>query len=398
MTKKVPEVRFKGFTDDWEQHQLGDFGSVSMNKRILKKQTVEQGVPFYKIGTFGGKADSFIPRELFNEYKAKYPFPKKGDILLSASGSIGRTVVYHGEDAYFQDSNIVWLNHNSSIRNSFLKYFYQNVNWNTSEGSTIKRLYNKTILNTIIILPIRTDEQLKIGKIINLVDSLIALYQRKLVILMNTKQMLLQNLFVSDNQKTPMIRFKDFNNNWGQRTLKSFTNNYSGLTYSPSDISEVGTWVLRSSNVQSDEIVHKDDVYVNKNDLNVELVRKKDVIVVVRNGSRNLIGKHALLNCNLDNAVIGAFMTGFRGNGPFVDSLFSTDVFKQEVHKSLGATINQITKKDFQLMRFTLPLSQDEMDKIGRFFLILKDTIALYQNQIDLHQKIKKMLLQKLFI
>ena len=80
-----------------------------MNKRIFKEQTTTKGdIPFYKIGTFGSDADSFISRDLFEEYKNKYPYPNIGDILISASGSIGRTVVYNGEDAYYQDSNIVW--------------------------------------------------------------------------------------------------------------------------------------------------------------------------------------------------------------------------------------------------------------------------------------------------
>ena len=81
-----------------------------MNRRIFKEQTSEIGdVPFFKIGTFGGQPDAFISRELYKEYKEKYPYPEIGDILISASGSIGRTVVYQGKDEYFQDSNIVWL-------------------------------------------------------------------------------------------------------------------------------------------------------------------------------------------------------------------------------------------------------------------------------------------------
>ncbi|HEL1251489.1 TPA: restriction endonuclease subunit S, partial [Streptococcus equi subsp. zooepidemicus] len=87
-----------------------------MCKRILKNQTSSKGdIPFYKIGTFGKIADSFISRELFDEYKKKYSYPKKGEILISASGTIGRTVIFDGENAYFQDSNIVWVSHNEEI-------------------------------------------------------------------------------------------------------------------------------------------------------------------------------------------------------------------------------------------------------------------------------------------
>lgn len=161
----------------WEQRKLGEIGSVSMCRRIFKEQTSENGeIPFYKIGTFGGEADAFISRELFEEYKAKYQYPKKGDILISASGSIGRTVVFTGKNEYFQDSNIVWLNHDKHLDNSFLKCFYSIVKWAGIEGSTIKRLYNDNILNTAITLP-SVEEQQKIGAYFENLDNLITLHQ-----------------------------------------------------------------------------------------------------------------------------------------------------------------------------------------------------------------------------
>ena len=89
---------------------MGEFGSVAMCKRIYKEQTSEQGdVPFFKIGTFGADPDAFISNELFEDYKRTYPYPTPGTLLISAAGSIGRIVEYQGEKAYFQDSNIVWL-------------------------------------------------------------------------------------------------------------------------------------------------------------------------------------------------------------------------------------------------------------------------------------------------
>ena len=150
-----------------------------MNKRIYKNQTTEKGeIPFYKIGTFGGSADAFISRELFEEFKNKYPYPKTGDILISASGSIGRTIEYLGEEAYYQDSNIVWLNHNNSLDNKFLKYLYSVVKWSGIEGSTIKRLYNSNILNTEFLIP-NIEEQKKIEENLSQLDQLITLHQQE---------------------------------------------------------------------------------------------------------------------------------------------------------------------------------------------------------------------------
>ena len=172
-----------------------------MCKRIFKEQTSEEGdIPFYKIGTFGGTPDAYISRELFEEYKKAYQYPSKGDILISASGSIGRTVEYTGKDEYFQDSNIVWLKHGDDINNSFLKVLYSVVEW-SCEGSTIKRLYNDNFLKTEFMLP-DIKEQIKIGEYFSQLDNLITLHQR------------MQNGGIKMNITTQNLIFYDYYQNW----------------------------------------------------------------------------------------------------------------------------------------------------------------------------------------
>ncbi|MBW5383015.1 restriction endonuclease subunit S, partial [Brachyspira pilosicoli] len=152
---RLEELINKECPDGVEWKKLGDIGRVAMCKRVMKAETGKEGdIPFYKIGTFGKKADAFISRELFEEYRNKYSFPKKGDILISASGTIGRTVIYDGEPAYYQDSNIVWLEHDESIiLNKYLFYYYQLKPWNITSGGTIQRLYNDNIMNAKIQIP-----------------------------------------------------------------------------------------------------------------------------------------------------------------------------------------------------------------------------------------------------
>ena len=157
----------------WEQVPLGSIGEVRMCKRILKQDTTETGeIPFYKIGTFGKSADAFISRTLFEEYKQKYTYPRIGDILISASGTIGRAIEFDGQDAYFQDSNIVWLEHDDSkVLNRFLYYCYQIADWKVSKGGTISRLYNDNIKKTLIPLP-PLSEQRRIVEILDRFDTL----------------------------------------------------------------------------------------------------------------------------------------------------------------------------------------------------------------------------------
>lgn len=184
------------YNNAWEQRKLGELGTIQTCKRIFKDQTSELGeIPFYKNGTIGLKADAFISREIFEEYKRLYPYPEKGDILISAVGSVGRTAEYTGEDAYFQDSNVVWLKTDNSIDKKYLKVFYQVIRW-LIEGSTVKHLYNDNILKSEIISPTLFDEQRKIGKFFDDLDHLITLHQHKCNELREIKKYMLKNMFI----------------------------------------------------------------------------------------------------------------------------------------------------------------------------------------------------------
>lgn len=160
-------------SDKTELITLGEIGRVSMCKRIYKNQTSPSGdIPFYKIGTFGQEPNAFISRELYEKYKDKYPYPNKGDILLSASGTIGRRVIYDGEPAYYQDSNIIWFEHDEKVvLNKYLYHLYAEIEWDT-EGGTIKRLYNDNLKKVSIPLP-TLSEQKRIVSILDKFDSLV---------------------------------------------------------------------------------------------------------------------------------------------------------------------------------------------------------------------------------
>ena len=193
---KVPEIRFDGFTYDWEQRKLGELGTVQTCKRIFKDQTSEKGdIPFFKNGTIGLEPDSYISREMYEEFRRLYPYPEVGDTLISVVGSIGRTAEYTGKDEYFQDSNVVWLKTDGSINKKFLKISYQVIKW-LIEGSTVKHLYNDNILRSEIIMPVSQIEQAKIAEFFEELDHLITLHQRKCDELKKMKKYMLQNMFI----------------------------------------------------------------------------------------------------------------------------------------------------------------------------------------------------------
>lgn len=192
---KFKQTEIGEIPEDWEVKSLSSIGEVKMCKRVLKYQTSETGdIPFYKIGTFGKEPDSYISRELFNFLKNNYSYPKKGDILISAAGTIGRTVVFDGKDSFFQDSNIIWLeNDESVILNIFLSYLFKVIKWQTEDGGIVSRLYNNNFRVTQIPIPSKP-EQTAIANVLSSMDKEIEALEAKLRKYRNLKTGMMQQL------------------------------------------------------------------------------------------------------------------------------------------------------------------------------------------------------------
>ena len=197
----MKETKFKQtevgmIPSDWEETYLGNIGPVKMCKRVMKYQTSEKGdIPFYKIGTFGKSPDAYISKDLYHYLKNKYSFPQKGTVLISAAGTIGRTVVYDGKDAFFQDSNIVWLENDESVlTNQYLYYLYQVVEWKTENGGAVSRLYNDNFKITPIAIPSSKKEQQRIANALSDVDTLIESLEKLIAKKKNIKQGAMQQL------------------------------------------------------------------------------------------------------------------------------------------------------------------------------------------------------------
>ena len=171
----VPNLRFPEFEGEWEKCKLGDLCNVLMCKRILASQTnTEEGVPFYKIGTIGNAPDAYISKELFDDYKTKYNYPHKGEVMITCAGTVGKCVIYDGKDAYYQDSNIVWIDNPSQcISNSFLYHLLAKVDWRKLNSTTIIRIYNDDLRNLKLNYP-QIEEQQKISRLLSLLDERIA--------------------------------------------------------------------------------------------------------------------------------------------------------------------------------------------------------------------------------
>jgi len=195
----------------------------------------------------------------------------------------------------------------------------------------------------------------------------------------------------------PKIRFKGFTGEWEEKPLLDVVTLYNGLTYTPNDIRDRGTLVLRSSNVQEGEISLLDNVYVRSEVATSPNVEKGDIIIVVRNGSRALIGKHAQIKTDMPNTVIGAFMAGMHTDEPeFMNALLCTSRFDNEVTINLGATINQITNGTFRSMDFLFP-DKKEQKALGSYFQHLNSLIQSTTKKIESLKQVKAASLQSMF-
>ena len=177
----VPNLRFPEFSGEWEKELLGTTCNVLMCKRILASQTnAECGVPFYKIGTIGGIPDAYISKELFESYRAKYNYPRKGEVMITCAGTVGKAMIFDGEDSYYQDSNIVWIdNPTNKIDNTFLYHFISKVDWSKLNTTTIVRIYNDDLRQLRISYP-TLSEQRKISIFLNLLNQRIET-QKKII-------------------------------------------------------------------------------------------------------------------------------------------------------------------------------------------------------------------------
>ena len=216
---------------DWTLSTLGDIGEVKMCKRVMKSQTLEKGdIPFFKIGTFGSEPDAYISKELFDDFKTSFSYPRKGSVLLSAAGTIGRAVEFDGRDAYFQDSNIVWIdNDEKTVLNKYLFYFYRIAKWKTENGGIVVRLYNENLKGTQIAFPPSLSEQKRIADALSRIDELISKLNQAIEKKRHIKEGLMQNLL------TGRTRLPGFNEEWIDVRLGDVCMMNSGGTPSTSD-------------------------------------------------------------------------------------------------------------------------------------------------------------------
>lgn len=290
--------------------------------------------------------------------------------------------------------------------NDFYAYYFKTTGWHqymrqaSSTGARHDRMAISNVDFMAMPLPVSTpEEQQKIAKLLVSLDERLGLEIQKLDTLKLHKRGLIQQLFPTDGEAVPALRFPEFREDgeWEKKQLSQLGELVSGLTYSPEDVRDAGLLVLRSSNVQNGRITLDDNIYVRTDIQGANPTHENDILICVRNGSKSLIGKNALIPEGMPPCTHGAFMTIFRSkSAKFIFQLFQTDAYAKQVSADLGATINSINGNQLKKYIFFIP-KPPEQKKIADFLASLDAIIDAQSQKVDSLKIHKNGLMQRLF-
>ena len=409
--KKVPELRFKGFTDPWVQRNLADLSdgfSYGLNAAAKEYDGVHG---YLRITDIDEVSHSFLPEGLTSpdvpeNQLTDYRMDEQSIVYARTGASTGKTYIYRDSDGELYYAG--FLIRQKVNKETSAQFVYQNTltkAWERyvqvmSQRSGQPGINAQEVGRFELAIPEKA-EQDKIAHLFNSLDNLIAANQRKLTKLKELKQGYLQKMFPKNGSKFPQLRFAGFADAWEERKFSNLAEVRRGLTYKPSDVQKYGVRVLRSSNIAEDTfLIKSDDVFVNKEAVKIDKVKNGDILITSANGSSRLVGKHALIEGIENDTVHGGFMLVARAEKPeFVNAIMSSSWYSKFINTFVSGgngAIGNLSKSDLEDQKVYVP-SEIEQTKIGLFFKGLDDTIALHQRKLEKLQELKKGYLQKMF-
>ncbi|GBA90917.1 hypothetical protein LJCM5344_09080 [Lactobacillus paragasseri] len=395
--KRVPALRFKGFTDEWEQRKLKD---------ITQRVEGNNGNMNLPVLTISAKQGWMTQSNRFSSViagaeKKKYTLLKKGNLSYNHGNSkiapFGTVFMLKT----YSEALVPKVYHSFKAKKDINPYFLE-VYFQTRKMDPQLRKYISSsarmdgLLNITyswfeqvrLFLP-NIDEQNKLEKLFDILNKHIELQQRKLEQLKTIKQELIKRVFSNHNWET--VRFKDI------------VQLNRGLTYHPSDITNnAGVRVLRSSNIQNSKLVYNhDDVFVKKNITDPQhSLRQYDILITAANGTVSLVGKHALYLYDDENQA-GGFMILLHAKNPFfINCLLDSDWYKRQLARLItggNGSIGNLKISDLQKTLVKIPKDSIQQS-IGTTFYKLDQKIELKEKKVINLNNLKQFLLQNMFI
>ena len=381
----VPNLRFPEFSGEWEKEFLGTTCNVLMCKRILASQTnAECGVPFYKIGTIGGAPDAYISKELFESYRAKYNYPRKGEVMITCAGTVGKAMIFDGEDSYYQDSNIVWIdNPTNKIDNTFLYHLISKVDWSKLNTTTIVRIYNDDLRQLRISYP-TLSEQRKISIFLSLLNQRIETQRKIIEDLKKLKDAITHFHFRNELMHSPMTYIGQY------ITQVSIRNKDTKIDRVLSVSNKYGF-------VDQDE-QFEDRVVASIDTSNYKVVQKGDFAY---NPARINVGSVARLQ-EFENGIVSPMYVCFTTNKELLPAYFelylSTNIFKHEMKKRLEGSVRLcLTYESLCKIKIALPEFSVQTDLASNVSALLTK-IKNEERLLCLYHDFKQYLLTQMFI
>ena len=391
---KTPAIRFKGFTDTWEQRKLSELTEIRSASRVHKEEWQSSGVPFYRSsdvmaalnGTENEKA--FISEELYEKLSAVSGKLEKGDVLVTGGGSVGKPyIVPNNEPLYTKDADLLWIKNNENLDPYFVYTFFFSPTFtdylnSVSHVGTIAHYTITQLGETPITLPCVSEQQ-KIGDYFRNLDSLITLHQRKCDKLIQFKAAMLKKMFPPNGADKPEIRFKGFTDAWEQRKVQDVADRFDNLR------------IPVAANLR----VHGTTPYYGANGIQdyVEgFTHDGEFVLVAEDGANDL--KNYPVKCVNGRIWVNNHAHVLQGKAGIADNSFLAFAISQSDIESLlvGGGRAKLNAEALMSIEFRLPCLQEQY-RIGEYLTQLDNLITLHQRKCDKYKSIKAGLLKKLF-
>ena len=379
----VPEIRFAGFTDPWEQRKLGEIAPVTMGQSPNGACYTDNPNDVVLVQGNADLKDGWVSPRVWTTEITKTA--KSGDLIMSVRAPVGAM----GKTAYdvVLGRGVAGIVGNEFLFQALSKKEAEGY-WSTvSAGSTFDSINGDELRSTPIDCPRSETECEAIGNCLSKVDYLITLHQRKYDKLCAVKKSMLDKMFPKPGETEPEIRFAGFTDPWEQRKFSELASLRRGLTYSPVDIRPYGQGirVLRSSNIDEDEFtLSNEDVFVDETVVGIELVQEGEILITAANGSPRLVGKRAIIDGLTGKTVHGGFMLCAHAEQPdYVAALMGSRWYQHFLATGVAGGNGSIGNLDKAALEdeYAFVPSIREQELIGALFSRLSDLITLHQRE-----------------
>jgi type I restriction enzyme S subunit len=360
----------------WKNEPLGSVATLQRGFDLPSRLRKPGAVP---IITSSGTEDGHC------EAKVKGP-----GVVTGRYGTIGE--VFFVLDDFWPLNTTLYVRDFHGNDPLFISYLLRTIDFHTHSGKSGVPGVNRNDLHEIVVpVPPTKAEQQAIAEVLSNADALIESVEKLIAKKRQIKRGAMQELL------TGKKRLPGFGEEWTVQSLGEIGESLIGLTYKPTDVRTDGILVLRSSNIFEGALCFDDNVYVDTEIPENIMVKPGDILICVRNGSRDLIGKCAKIDERAQGMTFGAFMAVFRTPyHPFVYHQFQSDVIKRQIQEHLGATINQITNKSLNSFRIPIPLDASEQTAIAATLSDMDSELAALEVKLAKARMIKQGMMQEL--